>query len=64
MTLEDDYRLFSPYEIAPLVREDALERFPQLEQASTKLVECGTPDRRLLCLVRDGQVVRQQTFPV
>lgn len=32
--------------------------------ASTKLVECGTPDRRLLCLVRDGQVVRQQTFPV
>ena len=31
--------------------------------ASTTLVECSTPDGRQLCLVRDGQVVRQQTIP-
>jgi lipoate-protein ligase A len=30
--------------------------------ANTKLVECSTADGRLLCLVRDGQVVRRRTI--
>lgn len=33
ITLEDDKKIFPPYYAAPIVREDALQRFPELEPA-------------------------------
>jgi osmoprotectant transport system substrate-binding protein len=37
MVLLDDRRYFPPYECAVVVRQDALQRFPQLRQALDQL---------------------------
>ncbi|WP_138476385.1 ABC transporter permease/substrate-binding protein [Dyadobacter bucti] len=33
VTLEDDKKIFPPYNAAPLIREDVLERYPELQHA-------------------------------
>ncbi|MDU5535366.1 MAG: glycine betaine ABC transporter substrate-binding protein, partial [Anaerococcus sp.] len=35
--LEDDKKLFPPYQAAPLIREDTLEKYPELEEILGKL---------------------------
>jgi glycine betaine/choline ABC-type transport system substrate-binding protein len=36
--LEDDKRFFPPYDLCPNVREEALEKYPQLEEILNSLV--------------------------
>jgi osmoprotectant transport system substrate-binding protein len=56
VVLEDDRHFWPPYQVAPVVREDALTRFPLLEGALDTLAPNITDDAmRTLNLQVDGQ---------
>lgn len=44
VVLEDDMKLFPPYQGAPLVKKETLEKYPELEQALNKLAGQITDD--------------------
>ena len=43
--LEDDKKLFPPYQAAPLMRSESLEKYPELEKALNKLAGKITSDQ-------------------
>ena len=44
MILEDDKSYFPPYEAAPIVRKETLEKYPQLEKPLSQLAGILTAD--------------------
>ncbi|HLI78200.1 MAG TPA: glycine betaine ABC transporter substrate-binding protein, partial [Acidobacteriaceae bacterium] len=56
VALEDDRHYFPPYEAVPLVREDALARWPAIQLAETRLAgHVSEDDMRAMNLAVDGQ---------
>jgi osmoprotectant transport system substrate-binding protein len=54
--LEDDKHYFPPYEAIPLIRQQALERYPQLRAALNELAgKISDEDMRQLNYAVDGQ---------
>jgi osmoprotectant transport system substrate-binding protein len=54
--LEDDRRYFPPYQAVPLVRDDALQRWPQIRDALNVLADRVTADdMRSMNELVDGQ---------
>jgi osmoprotectant transport system substrate-binding protein len=54
--LEDDRHYFPPYEAVPLVREDALRRWPQIQAATDALAgKITADDMRAMNEAIDGQ---------
>ena len=56
VALEDDRHYFPPYDAVPIVRRDALERFPQLRQALADLAgKLTAEDMRRMNYAVDGE---------
>ncbi|MFQ5776949.1 MAG: glycine betaine ABC transporter substrate-binding protein [Terriglobia bacterium] len=54
--LQDDRRYFPPYDAAPVVRRETLERFPQLRQALSELAgKISEEDMRRMNFAVDGE---------
>ena len=56
VALQDDRHYFPPYEAVPLVREDSLRRWPQINTALQRLAgRIGADEMRAMNLAVDGQ---------
>ena len=54
--LQDDKHYFPPYQAVPLVRDDAIKRWPQIQTALTSLAgKVSADDMRTMNQAVDGQ---------